>query len=246
MKKNITKTLILLLCAVLLSGCFHEHAWEEATCVTPRTCLDCGETEGTELGHTWEEATCDAPRRCKVCWEKDGDPLGHIWSAATCTEAATCMRCGLTEGEALGHDWTEAGTDTPAMCRSCGQMLPLELPATGQIFIGEEIHWGSTLTVKCSGDQACYVKLKDEDYEDVLSFFVRAGETAEVCVPGGYYYVYFAHGVDWYGPEHLFGSETTYSMDDELTNYYGYSWSYDLVPSYNGNFTDTPIDASQF
>ena len=139
------------------------------------------------------------------------------------------------------------GTDTvPAKCTGCGFMVPLDLPENGQIFIGEKRSWGCTLTVKCSSSQSCYVKMKDANHNDVLSFFVRAGQRAEVYVPSGHYYVYFAHGVDWYGSEYLFGEETSYSMDDELTDYVNYSWSYDLVPSYNGNFSDTPIDASQF
>ncbi len=246
MKKTIAIILTSLILMTVLSGCFHQHTWEDANCLNPKTCLGCGETEGTAPGYTWEDATCDAPKRCRVCWEKQGEALGHSWGSATCTDPAICANCGLTDGVPTEHVWTEAGPDTPAMCQNCNEMVPLDLPANGQIFIGNKLSWGCTLTVKCSGDQSCYVKMKDADRNDVLSFFVRAGQKAEVFVPSGHYYVYFAHGVDWYGSTYLFGKDTTYSMDEELTDYVSYSWEYDLVPSYNGNFSDTPIDASQF
>jgi len=37
--------IISLLIILLLTGC-HEHVWNEATCLEPKTCKKCGETEG--------------------------------------------------------------------------------------------------------------------------------------------------------------------------------------------------------
>ena len=31
---------------IVLTGCGHEHQWTEATGTEPRTCSECGETEG--------------------------------------------------------------------------------------------------------------------------------------------------------------------------------------------------------
>ena len=44
-----------LLCALLRAcGAFtyraHEHTWAEATCITPKTCTECGDEEGEPLG----------------------------------------------------------------------------------------------------------------------------------------------------------------------------------------------------
>ena len=132
------------------------------------------------------------------------------------------------------------------MCANCDEMLPMAAPKNGQVFIGTEPSWGSTLKVSCSNDEACYVKMKDAEYNDVISFYIAAGQTAQINVPAGDYYVYFAHGNDWYGPEFLFGKDTTYSKDGELTDYTNYSWQYELKPSVGGNFSDTPIDPSEF
>ncbi len=103
-----------------MSGCSHEHVWVEATCTEPKTCSECGETEGEALGHTWAEATCTEPKTCTVCGETDGDALGHTWIAATCTEPKTCSVCGQIEGEALGHTWNEATCTEPQTCSVCG------------------------------------------------------------------------------------------------------------------------------
>ena len=49
------KVAILILCMIMtiaLVGCGHEHTWQEATCISPKTCSECGETEGGALGHS--------------------------------------------------------------------------------------------------------------------------------------------------------------------------------------------------
>lgn len=108
-------------------GCAHK-TWNEADCLNPKTCADCGETEGEALGHTWKDATCDTPKTCSRCAATEGAPNGHSWLAATCDTAKTCQICGAVEGEALGHNWSEATCTTPATCQRChlpsGDPLP--------------------------------------------------------------------------------------------------------------------------
>lgn len=52
----------------------HKHTWAEATCTSPKTCSECGETEGEALGHTLGKATYFAPAACSVCGESVGEP----------------------------------------------------------------------------------------------------------------------------------------------------------------------------
>lgn len=106
---------------IALAGCGHEHEWAEATCTEPRTCTECGETEGEPLGHKWKEATCTEPKTCTECGETEGEPLGHKWKEATCTEPKTCTECGETEGKPLGHKWKEATCTEPKTCTVCGE-----------------------------------------------------------------------------------------------------------------------------
>lgn len=63
---------------VLLSGCGCEHEWAEAGCTVPKTCIQCGETEGEALSHVQSE-----PVYSNV------DVL-----AVTADYAVFCERCG--------------------------------------------------------------------------------------------------------------------------------------------------------
>lgn len=92
-----------------LTGCGHEHVWEDAACIAPKTCSECGETEGEALGHTWVDATCSAPKTCSVCGETEGEPLEHTWIAANYQDPKTCSICGETEGNPLTASFEEHG-----------------------------------------------------------------------------------------------------------------------------------------
>ena len=74
MKKVISLALALVMALLLLAGCGHEHTWTEATCIKPKTCKTCGETEGEPLGHTPLEADYWTPSLCAVC----GKELGPV------------------------------------------------------------------------------------------------------------------------------------------------------------------------
>lgn len=119
MKKSYILLLTLLLC-VGLAGCCLSHEWQEADCLTPKTCTKCGETEGEALGHSWAEATCTAPKTCTTCGETEGAALGHSWNDADCMHPTTCSLCGETEGEPLAHTWEEVSSEEPDYCSSCG------------------------------------------------------------------------------------------------------------------------------
>lgn len=60
---------------VLLTGCACQHEWTEATCLIPKTCNLCQETEGVALGHIWGDATYDTPKTCSRCDTTEGDPI---------------------------------------------------------------------------------------------------------------------------------------------------------------------------
>ena len=120
MKKKLFSILILVICLGLLTGCMCKHeTWNEADCVNPKTCAECGETEGAPLGHVWIAATCETPKTCEICGVTEGDAKGHAWIDATCEAPKTCESCHLTEGEALGHAWIDATTKAPKTCLTC-------------------------------------------------------------------------------------------------------------------------------
>lgn len=98
----------------MLAGCGHEHTWSEATCTEPKTCSECGETEGEPLGRTWVEASCAEPKHCSVCGETEGKPLEHTLTEANYQQAATCEVCGETVGEPLQADFEKFGLECNA------------------------------------------------------------------------------------------------------------------------------------
>lgn len=119
MKKKLTVLLMAVLCMTLLTGCFCQHEWKDATCQSPKTCAKCEKTEGELGGHVYADATCDAPKTCTLCGAVEGEALGHDWVDATCYEAKYCARCAVVEGEPLGHSWADATTDAPKTCLTC-------------------------------------------------------------------------------------------------------------------------------
>lgn len=109
MKKHITLLSLLLVCAMLLTGCQCSHEWTAADCTTPKTCTKCQETEGEALGHTWQEASCSAPKTCTACALTEGEPLAHTWQEANYQQSETCTVCAATEGEPLTASFEEMG-----------------------------------------------------------------------------------------------------------------------------------------
>ena len=119
MFKKLLLTMVVLVCGVLLlSSCKCKHEWQDATCTAPKTCLDCGETEGEALGHTGGVATCTEDAICSVCSAKYGEKLGHSTEEAWVKKAEThCKKyfcCGTVSLAEAKH------TLKGGICTVCG------------------------------------------------------------------------------------------------------------------------------
>lgn len=78
MKKFVLMPLVLAM-VFSMAACGCSHQWEEATCTAPKTCTQCGETEGEAAGHTprqWVVSAVDTAQLtmtqdlpCDVCGE---------------------------------------------------------------------------------------------------------------------------------------------------------------------------------
>ena len=126
-------------------------------------------------------------------------------------------------------------------------LLPYASPVSGTISIGQPYNGpeDSEITVHASY-RDCVVKLKTAEGKAVLSFFVRAGETATVGVPPKVLYAYFAEGDQWYGWSNYFGADTSYSMDPDPIDFSNYTIEYTLQMVSNGNLSLDHISASDF
>lgn len=128
MSKNIRFFFSALLLCALLTACGHEHVWSDATCQAPKTCADCGITEGAVADHHWNQANCLTPKTCADCGPVEGTIADHNWNNATCLTPKTCADCGTTEGTIADHDWNQATCQAPKTCSDCGTTIGSALP----------------------------------------------------------------------------------------------------------------------
>ena len=87
-------------CDAICNKCSEErpvtHDYKEATCIQPKTCKDCGKTDGNALGHTWASADCDSPKTCTVCGTTEGSALNHNYGSPTYAWNADNTKCTAT------------------------------------------------------------------------------------------------------------------------------------------------------
>ena len=91
--KRLCTALCLFLFVTLLAGCSCKHTWQESTCLAPRTCTRCGETEGKVRAHEWGSTDCRDPQPCVVCGTMEGLEVTHQWRE----DCKICVNCGQDE-----------------------------------------------------------------------------------------------------------------------------------------------------
>lgn len=95
-----------------------------------------------------------------------------------------------------------------------------------------------------------HIVLKIEDANDssfVCWFFIRQGESAEASIPAGSYRLKLACGTKWYGEEHLFGPNASYSaIASEIKIPTHTTYTIDLHPSTAGTLRETTIRPENF
>lgn len=158
MKNRIPLFIAILICiSLFVSGCGHEHVWNDATCDLPKTCSECGTTEGDATGHVWVNAVCEAPKTCSVCRATEGEALGHVWKMATCLHPTTCEICGFVPDDILAEhvvdSWTEiikpsciAVGSRKGVCKFCAA----EITETLEILPHGYSDWGVSLEATCT------------------------------------------------------------------------------------------------
>lgn len=102
LKKTISVCLALIM-ALSLTACGNANAPTAPTTEPDNVC--------DANGHTWVAATCLAPKTCSVCGETEGEPLEHTWVDANYQQPKTCSVCKVTVGEPLVTYFTESGLE---------------------------------------------------------------------------------------------------------------------------------------
>ncbi len=127
----------------------------------------------------------------------------------------------------------------------------VSLPQNGKIF-NRRSYGEAPFKISTSSGENYYVKLVDKsDGIDVITFFVRGGQSVELEVPYGTYLLRYASGRTWYGTTCLFGRNTTFFEADRTLRFYvnGYQivgHRVELIKQINGNMDSRSISAGRF
>ncbi len=125
----------------------HTHSWIEATCMSPKTCDSCGQTQGTVVAHSWSEATCVLAKTCSYCGIENGSVSAtnhdygdwQVVNELSCTtnglEKRVCSWCQNEETQELtaqGHNFVSG------ICENCKEIEPVEF--AGCVFLDRDDH----------------------------------------------------------------------------------------------------------
>lgn len=90
-----------------------------------------------------------------------------------------------------------------------------ERPASGYIFSSAAKGNFPQLTLTAPQDKDAFIKLRNiSTNRTILEFYVRAGDTVEVCAPQGVYNLSYGLGNTWFGLSETFGDDGIYAASD--------------------------------
>ena len=75
MTRKLSVLILILVLAMVFTGCCKHEVWTEANCTTAKTCVECGDVEGLPLGHIWQPRTTEVPETCSRCAETRGERI---------------------------------------------------------------------------------------------------------------------------------------------------------------------------
>lgn len=145
-----------------------------------------------------------------------------------------------------GNIETDSPTPLPAPT-----LAEVQLPQNGYgKFFFKKSNAGSRIKiVPAAGDwDHMIIKLEDWSTEKVICWFlIREGKSFETPIPEGNYRIKIASGKKWYGEQHLFGSDASYSsITDMIEIPASTRYTLSLTPSEGGTIKEESIGAEEF
>lgn len=108
------------------------------------------------------------------------------------------------------------------------------LPRSGELVATPNQDLVAPLEINTTRGEHYFVKLSDaQTGTDVLTVFIRGGETVSLEAPLGVFIVKYASGAEWYGYDYLFGPKTEYSRADKT-----FVFSREISPANAQRLTD--------
>lgn len=106
MKKTMFILALVAACLMVLSGCLRSDPAAAPT-VDPTASAAPSPAETGSHEHSWQDATCSAPKTCAECGLTEGDPLEHTfsdWYPDQNKQYRTCQICSYQETKGLDLD----------------------------------------------------------------------------------------------------------------------------------------------
>jgi len=150
MMRKLSILLLILALAMVFTGCCKHEVWTEADCTTPKTCVECGETDGLPLGHVWQPRSTEVPETCSRCGETRGE---RIITDPRFTTASTIDFYGTWKGHS-----SISGT---LIAEGLDAIMPVDVTLT--------LNNDSTMTMEIVGNNAdAFVKSAKEFFHAQL------------------------------------------------------------------------------
>lgn len=201
-----------------------------------------------------------AGTKCKKCYQTGKNirfikqlPSGSRWTIKTVGIVIIALFVATATGNYV------AKVPATLIVKISNHAIPIAppLPATGEIQRFRQdapntIYAPFQVTANTVAPFHYLVKLEDwQTGVPLLNIFVRHGEAVNIKVPLGTYRLKYAYGSSWYGPQHLFGKETSVvqavmplSFTQESNQVRGKM--IDLTPKVTGNMQTVPGNRTIF
>ncbi|BCN94274.1 hypothetical protein THMIRHAM_20590 [Thiomicrorhabdus immobilis] len=148
--------------------------------------------------------------------------------------------------------YNSTSTKQPAIPKELPTYQESLLPQSGVLSVSTIEPLIAPFSITASSTQNHLVKLKDSiTGNDIVSIFIRAGETVKTKVPLGTYTQVYASGNTWYGNKLLFGRRTVLSKSLTAFSFYksgnrirGHQVT--LQNRVNGNLRSSRISQNEF
>ena len=101
--------------------------------------------------------------------------------------------------------------------------LKKNTPQNGEILERTSKPGRNTFTVTAGKYDTCFKLEREDDPEDYVLVYIRAGKKVTINALNGNYISKYTAGPNWYGKEMMFGPEATFYRDPEVLDVVGYT-----------------------
>lgn len=151
-----------------------KHEWQEATCTTRKTCIKCGEYDGSMLWHDYQ-GKCEEYGICSRCGAQSSYKFSHSYSGV-CDDFGVCSKCGAISTEKMEHKFKGNIHTGELACTGCDKAVSKEeirQKSVSQLTDEERayIYWHLNRYLTATTSYGTYLYTTDEAFQMVYKEF---------------------------------------------------------------------------